>query len=128
VIFAADAYARDGRRFTVLADERLSAFWNSSRRFALRVRSLRTDYASFHRGIGRNSGVGRRCGVGRGLGVALGIDVAVGVTVGGGVCVAVGEAVDVGVEVVVGVADGVAQASAVALAVFEYGPFPHAWL
>ncbi len=26
VIFTADAYARDGRRFTVLADEKLSAF------------------------------------------------------------------------------------------------------
>jgi hypothetical protein len=26
VIFTADAYSRDGRRFTVLADERLTAF------------------------------------------------------------------------------------------------------
>jgi hypothetical protein len=26
VLFTADAYARDGRRFTVLADEKLSAF------------------------------------------------------------------------------------------------------
>jgi hypothetical protein len=26
VLFTADAYARDGRRFTVLSDERLSAF------------------------------------------------------------------------------------------------------
>jgi hypothetical protein len=26
VIFTADAYARDGRRFTVLSDEKLSAF------------------------------------------------------------------------------------------------------
>jgi hypothetical protein len=27
VIFTADAYARDGRRFTVLADERFAAFF-----------------------------------------------------------------------------------------------------
>jgi hypothetical protein len=31
VIFTADAYSRDGRRFTVLADERLTAFAQTTR-------------------------------------------------------------------------------------------------
>jgi hypothetical protein len=35
VIVTADAYSRDGRRFTVLADERLSAFLDLER--AIRV-------------------------------------------------------------------------------------------
>jgi hypothetical protein len=39
VLYTADAYARDGRRFTVLANERLTAFWNYTRRFIVNLNS-----------------------------------------------------------------------------------------
>ena len=33
-IFVADAHRDDGKRFVVRADERVTRFWNSNRRFA----------------------------------------------------------------------------------------------
>jgi hypothetical protein len=45
VLYTVDAYAKDARRFTVLADERLTAFWTFTQRFTVRLKARRPDGA-----------------------------------------------------------------------------------